>query len=210
MAHRIRGWTTFTPGTSYVPGVVFCLHSLKIQSSECLVCLGDADFDGVAESEGFVGGEILDSAGMFIEMVGFAEIAHIDETLDTVRELDVDTMIGDGGDNPVEDLSDFVLHVVDNLDIANRVFDILSFAFGGRGVFGDARYELLVASKLFGTEFAVEVCLDDAVDLEVWVASDRGGEVRIVLEGESEVSEDFLGIESLGHAREDMFGEDVL
>lgn len=56
----------------------------------------------------------------------------------------------------------------------------------------------------------MEVGLDDAVNLEIGVASDRGGEVGIVLEGESEVSEDFLGVDGLGHAREDVFGEDVL
>lgn len=105
--------------------------------------------DGVAESEGFAGGEVLDGSGVRVEVVGFAEIAHVDETLDTVRELDVDAVIGDGGNDSVEDLSDFVLHVVDDLDIANLVFDIFGFAFGGRGVFGDAWDELLVASELF-------------------------------------------------------------
>lgn len=140
-------------------------------------------------------------------MVGRAHVAHVDQAFDTVRELHVDSMIADRRDDPVVYLPDLVLHVVDDLDIADHILDILGLALRCRCVFCNFWEEFFESGELFLVQVLMKPRLDDAMDLEVRISSDRRGEVRVVLEREAIVTEHLLGIDRLGHTLENLLGE---
>lgn len=187
--------------------IIFLFHHLEIQPPERLICLRHAHADRIPKPKSLPAGEAFERPGTLIEVVRRAHIAHIDEPFDAVRELDINPVVPDGGDDPVVDLPDFILHIVDDLDIADHILDAFGFSLGRGSMLRDLWQEFRESSELLLVELLMEPRLDDAVDLEVRIPPDRGGKMRIVPEGEPEVPEYLLGVDSLGHALEYLFGE---
>ena len=150
--------------------------------------------------------ETIGTAGTFTDqlVLVFAEdvvvgVHEADSThaFDGVRELDIDAVVRDAGDDAVELLIDVVTHPLAFLQLIGLALRFVSAALEGGRAVGDGREQVLIVLEAALVELTAEVLLDDPVDLEVRIASDRGGEVTVVLRREAEVTGALGGVAGL-------------
>ncbi len=136
----------------------------------------------------------LEAFGLHVVVI-VGELAQTHEAFAAhVGKLDKDAPVGDAGDDAVEFFAQVFFHV-----LGLHVLDGGAFGFGGVLFAGGGMLAELFKDGRGGVLFVVQEALEEAVHHHVGVATDGGGEVRVVVKGEAVVPDVLGAVNGFGH-----------
>lgn len=135
-----------------------------------------------------------DGGSEFRKSSGIGAFSHEHGSFDPVRYAYVIGEFRGPDDDRIEFVSDFLLHEAGGFESFDFAFERFGPAFRLGIAFRPHRQDFNVMALSVRTEFSAERLFDDPVDLEVGIPPYRRGEVRVILERESEMPEGIFAV----------------
>ncbi|MPN46052.1 hypothetical protein SDC9_193632 [bioreactor metagenome] len=113
----------------------------------------------------------------------------MNQSFNGVGQLHKESEAGDGGDDPLEHLTQAGVHVLSFLHVIHFAFRFFCHSLhlaGNKGSFG---YHRVIAFQLGSGQLAVELLFDDAVNLQIGVTADRRGKVTVIFGSQTKVAQ---------------------
>ena len=112
----------------------------------------------------------------------------MNQPLHRIRQLHIEAPVGHTGNDTIKDLANALGHVLTLLEFDGLPLRFLRTPLRGRTLDGHAGQDLIVMSDAFLTQAATQIFLNNAVDLQIGITSDRRGEMGIILRSQAEMS----------------------
>lgn len=169
------------------------------------------DADRAAHGVGLAG-EAADQAIVVLVKLEIVLIhaGNGDETLDGIGQLDVHAPAGDGGDDAVKLLTDMKAHILSLFEFGGLPLHFVRASLRRRAALAHVAQDLAVVAHLLLGHATADDVMDDAVDLQVWIAADGGCEVAVVLGCKAEMAKTLRRVAGPGHGPKDHAADEGL